>query len=563
MAGVAAPPEATPLAEVTFVVLDLETTGGSPHGCAITEVGALKFRGGECLGTFQTLVNPGLRLPPEVVYLTGITESMVAPAPMIDSVLPAFAEFIGDAVVVGHNVAFDLGFLRANLARLGYPPLTNRVLDTYTLARRLVRDEVPNYKLRTLARHFRTDADPCHRALDDARATAEVFHRLVERVGSIGITALDDLLALPKTAAHPQVAKLRWVAPLPRKPGVYLFRDVHDRVLYVGRAADLRRRVRSYFASDDRRKIGPLLREAQSLDHVVCANDLEAAALEVRLIRQHVPRYNRQVEQWQRYRYVKLTLDEHFPRLAVVRTPRRSDRCLYVGPLPSRAVARAVVAAIETAVPLRRCTGRIPARATGGEAPPARPCTGAKPGGAPCPCSGGVGRDAYTAAVARTVRGLTIDPALLLEPLRDRMVALTEARRFDEAAEVRDVAGTLTRSLARQRRLEALVLAGRIEVEVDGGGAVVDGGRLIATWEAPTGHDLPPAAPIEDRRPLPPPALPLGVDVVDEVAAVAAWLDARAGRLRLRSVEHGWAIPLRESTGRGRDSPIGRARTEA
>ncbi len=187
---------------------------------------------------------------------------MVAPAPKIDSVLPAFAEFIGDAVIVGHNVRFDLGFLRANLARLGYQPLTNRFVDTCALARRLVRDEVPNCKLSTLARHFRTAADPCHRALDDAKATAEVLHHLLERVGSIGITALDDLLALPTTAAHPQVAKLRWVADLPRKPGVYQFKDGAGRVLYVGRATDLRRRVRSYFAGDERRKIGPLLREA-------------------------------------------------------------------------------------------------------------------------------------------------------------------------------------------------------------------------------------------------------------------------------------------------------------
>src|SRR5687768_2672342 len=226
---------ATPLSEVTFVVLDLETTGGSAQSCAITEVGALKFKGGECLGTFQTLVNPGdgVRLPPEIVYLTGITEAMVAPAPKIESVLPAFAEFIGDAVIVGHNVRFDLGFLRANLARLGYRPLANRFVDTCALARRLVRDEVPNCKLGTLARHFRTVADPCHRALDDARATAEVLHHLLERAATLGVLALDDLLALPTTAAHPQVAKLRWVATLPRRPGVYLFKDVGGRVLYV------------------------------------------------------------------------------------------------------------------------------------------------------------------------------------------------------------------------------------------------------------------------------------------------------------------------------------------
>src|SRR3954470_7513434 len=106
----------TPLCDVTFVVIDLETTGGSANTCAITEVGAVKLRGGECLGTFQTLVNPGSGIPPEITYMTGITEAMVTPAPRIEAVLPALLEFVGrDAVVVGHNVRFDLAFLQAAL----------------------------------------------------------------------------------------------------------------------------------------------------------------------------------------------------------------------------------------------------------------------------------------------------------------------------------------------------------------------------------------------------------------------------------------------------------------
>jgi DNA polymerase III subunit epsilon len=529
----------TPLDEVTFVVLDLETTGGSAQSSAITEVGALKFRGGECLGTFQTLVNPGdgVRLPPEIVYLTGITEAMVAPAPPIESVLPAFAEFIGDAVIVGHNVRFDLGFLRANLARLGYRPLTNRFVDTYALARRLVRDEVPNCKLRTLARHFRTAADPCHRALDDARATAEVLHRLLERVASMGVVALDDLLALPTTAAHPQVAKLRWVAPLPRRPGVYLFKDAAGRVLYVGRATDLRRRVRSYFSSDDRRKIGPLLREAQSLDHIVCVNGLEAAVLEVRLIHRHLPRYNRQVKVWKRYRYLKLTLDERFPRLAVVRAAKVGDGCRYLGPLPSVAAAKLAADAIESALPIRRCTTKV---GRGVAALREAPCAPAQLGVSSCPCSGAVDDDAYASVVQAVVDGLTTTPGALLDPLNARMVRLAATHRFEEASDTRDRASSLARSMARQRRLEALVVAGRIEVELDGeqGGAVIDRGRLVSTW----GSEGPPPLTLAlDQRPSP--VLPLAPDAVDEVACVAAWLDANAARLRLVSVEAGWSWP--------------------
>src|SRR5262245_22498089 len=212
----------TPLHDVTFVVVDLETTGGSPGSCAITEIGAVKYRGGECLGEFQTLVNPGMPIPPTITFLTGITEAMVLPAPPVSEVLPQFLEFVGTAdsgtVIGGHNVRFDVAFLDAALGSHGYPRLAHRRVDTVALARRLVRDEVPNLRLATLARHFRTRAEPVHRALADAQATVEVLHGLLERAATFGVLGLDDLLMLPKMRAHPSSGKLALTARLPRKP---------------------------------------------------------------------------------------------------------------------------------------------------------------------------------------------------------------------------------------------------------------------------------------------------------------------------------------------------------
>jgi DNA polymerase-3 subunit epsilon len=178
----------TPLSQVTFCVIDLETTGGSAASCGITEIGAVKLRGGECLGTFQTLVNPGCAIPPAITVLTGITHSMVMPAPRIEAVLPSLLEFIGDAVIVGHNIRFDLSFVQAALERDQRPKLTNRAVDTVALARRLVRNEVPNCKLGTLAEHLRLNHKPSHRALDDALATGDLLHLLIERAGGLGVT---------------------------------------------------------------------------------------------------------------------------------------------------------------------------------------------------------------------------------------------------------------------------------------------------------------------------------------------------------------------------------------
>jgi DNA polymerase-3 subunit epsilon len=293
-----------PLRDVTFCVLDIETTGGSPAADAITEIGAVKVRGGECLGTFQTLLNPGVAIPPEIVVLTGITDVMVRPAPRIDAVLPSLLEFIHGTVLVGHNLRFDTSFLDAALAAEGYRRLPHQRVDTCALARRLVRDEVPDCRLATLARRLRLAHQPCHRALDDALATADLLHVLLERGAGLGVLGLDDLLALPTLAAHPLARKLRMTTSLPRRPGVYLFRGRGGRVLYVGKATDLRARVRSYFSGDDRRKVLPLLREAEGVDHVVCPSPLEAAVLEVRLIHRYLPPYNQRSTRWRRYAYL-------------------------------------------------------------------------------------------------------------------------------------------------------------------------------------------------------------------------------------------------------------------
>jgi DNA polymerase-3 subunit epsilon len=314
------PGPATPLSEVTFAVIDLETTGMAPGQSRIIEVGAAKFQGGECLGTFQTLVNPGCEVPLFITMLTGITEAVLVPAPPIEEVLPALLEFLGDAVLVGHNLRFDTAFVDAALVATGRRRLHQPRVDTLALARRLMGDDVPNRRLATLARFFRTDTEPTHRALDDVLATAAVLHGLLERAATFGILALDDLLAFPSTSLA--LAQLPLAARLPRRPGVYLFTDAGGRVLHVGRAGDLRARVRSYFASGDRR-LRRLVRETARIDHLVCAHRLEAAVVQARLIHAHLPRFDRPGKRGPSPAYVKLTAEHRQRLLDTVRAAGR------------------------------------------------------------------------------------------------------------------------------------------------------------------------------------------------------------------------------------------------
>ena len=284
----------TPLSQVTFVVLDVETTGGSPTSASLTEVAAARYRGGELLATYQTFVRPDERIPPYITSLTGISDAMVADAPRIGEMLPSFLEFLGGAVVVGHNVRFDLSFLNHALRSTGRERLANATVDTLALARRLVRDMVPNCKLGTLAATLRLPHQPSHRALTDVLATGDLLHALLERAGSYGIVGLEELLDLPRMVGHPQAAKLKLTNRLPHRPGVYWFCDAAGHVLYVGKATDLHSRVRSYFSGDTRNKIGRLLRQMDTVHHRICPGPLTAAVLEGRLIRSWAPPFNAQ-----------------------------------------------------------------------------------------------------------------------------------------------------------------------------------------------------------------------------------------------------------------------------
>ena len=285
-------PGATSLADVTFCVIDIETTGGTGYD-AITEIAAVNVRCGEVVATLQTLVECTGSIPLEIQRLTGITPSMVRGAPVIEEVLPSLVELVQGTVIVGHNVRFDLRFLGDELDRFDYPALQCPVVDTLTLARRLVSEDTDNCKLSTLAQCLGLEHRPTHRALTDVLATIDLLHALLERASGYGVHALDDLLVLPRTSAHPQARKLPLVRRMPRTPGVAIVHGGGDEVIHVDGASNLRRRAHSWFASTDRRRIGPMLREAQRFSWIETDDRAGAAQLEADMLQRHRPRYRR------------------------------------------------------------------------------------------------------------------------------------------------------------------------------------------------------------------------------------------------------------------------------
>ncbi|MFP3966249.1 DEDD exonuclease domain-containing protein [Actinomadura fulvescens] len=536
----------TPLADVTFVVVDLETTGGSPAESAITEIGAVKVRGGVELGDFGTLVDPGGEIPPFITALTGITQQMVYAAPKMEQVLPAFLEFARGCVLVAHNASFDTGFLKAACAAQGYAWPAFTVIDTVDLARRVLsKDEVPNCKLGTLARFFRSATEPIHRALADARATVDVLHGLIERLGSFNVTSLEELKSFAK-APTPEQRRKRYLADdVPSAPGVYLFEDERGEVLYVGKSGDLRARVRSYFTgSETRHRVREMVGLAEKVRTIVCATGLEAEVRELRLIAEHKPRYNRRSKFPERAMWLKLTV-EPFPRLSIVRECK-DDGAVYLGPLSSRRQAEEAQAALHEAVPLRQCTQRLTIRLI--ERGAARTCLLGEIGRCGAPCEGREPADAYAvhADQARSVMRGDVRPVVAAAQVRiDR---LTAELRYEEAAAQRDRLAAFIRAAARGQRLTALSRIAQLVAArpaFDGGWevAVVRHGRLVAAGTIPSqAHPRPylDALVATAETVIPGPG-PSGSATAEEMECVLRWLDTPGARLA--EVDGEWSCP--------------------
>lgn len=538
----------TPLHEVTFVIVDLETTGTTAGKSEITEIGAVKTRGGEVLGEFQSLVKPEESvISPFVARLTGITHAMVDDAPSIRSVLPSFLEFCVGAILVAHNAPFDIGFLRSACEKLDYHWPQPTVLDTVTLSRRVVsRDEVRNHKLSTLAAHFGTEVSPDHRALSDAKATGEVLHRVLERFGGYGITTLEELATVRQAGWAKRQAKSHLAKGVPAEPGVYMFLDGTRRVLYIGKSGNMARRVRGYFnASENRGRMAEMITAAQEVSCLPCAHALEAEVREIRLIGELAPPYNRRSKNPERNSWIVLS-DEEYPRLSVVRanTALEKSPATPLGPFRSRKTAQAVKELLDTLYPVKRCTAKITASNLASH----RPCVSSQVGQCGGPCAGVLDRQAYLDDIAALFEVMAGDFTSLRSLCTQRMSRLADEARYETAAEVRDAMRSALSCAARAESVQALRAVPEILAHAPGpeGGidlAVIRHGKLAAASHVRGSQAIDEsfAAIAATAEWVPAPGrLPADTDSLpEETRLLSQWLQSAT----LTSAQGAWSLP--------------------
>ncbi|MFL5592330.1 MAG: exonuclease domain-containing protein [Ktedonobacteraceae bacterium] len=478
------------LNEVEFVVLDTETTGLRPGPNRVIEIAGIRMRGGEVIDSFQSLVNPNRRLPPFIVQFTGITQEMVAGAPGAEQIFPDFLQFIEGAILVGHNVGFDIGFLSYEAQLLGYAfPIDG--LDTIPLARRFL-PGLRRFKLDTVAGHLKIPMVNRHRALGDAKVTAAIFMKLLNLARQEGIYTLGNLrrrLQLPvawsgditDASLAKQVEYLRadgklssksvvsrptgslllnpaWKREFPNKPGVYLMREASGQVIYVGKAKCLKDRLASYYSHPlgYTRKMDGLLQNVKEIETIVLGSELEALLMESQLIKQLQPAYNVQLRNYDLYPFIKIDVQHPFPRVYSSREVA-ADGARYFGPFRSRRMVDLTIDLIQKVFPVRTCTRSLPPQAQ-----PSEPCLRLHLDRCPGPCRGGVDPLEYARVIEQVCAFLGGEREDLLDRMRRQMLEAAQQLNFERAAWLRDTIRSADEVLIGQRLITGAVEANNL-----------------------------------------------------------------------------------------------------
>ena len=535
------------LAHTTFVIVDLETAGGKPGDAGITEIGAVKVRGGEVLGEFRTFCHPGVPIPAFISVLTGITNHHVATAPNVASAVVEFFAFAGfdcedPPVLVAHNAPFDVGFLKSACAKFEIHWPAPKIVDTVILARKILRkDEVKDKKLATLARFFSAPVSPTHRALDDARATVSVLHGLIERVGNLGVHDLAGLTSFDGPGTQRRRRKRHLATDLPESPGVYIFYDGADRALYVGTSKNIRKRVMTYFtAAESRSRMTAMVELAQRVQGFVCETQLEATIRELRIINELRPTYNARSRNPEKTIWLTLT-DEKFPRASLIRqaTLPTEDRT-FIGPFVNQSWAQLAMDALHETTKLRQCKDRITSKSV------MSACALFEMDRCIAPCLPQTQETRYDAIVANTKKILGGDSSHVTNKFMDSIQKFVDVEKFEEAALSRDRMHALAGGVHRSTKLRSLSLIPFLlaaQLNELGGWDIhaITYGRLAGAIQAPPGQNpknylaqLKATIAGEVRLPT----------LVSETELLLKWLGDGSTRLIEIAAGHTWQLPI-------------------
>ena len=436
--------------DTVFSVVDVETTGSMASNERIIEFAAYKVYKGKIIDEYTTLLNPGRHIPNFIRNMTGISNEMVHGAPSFREVAGTIVDFLSGTVFTAHNSRFDYSFVRSEMETAGFdfemPQLCTRKLSSRIFP------QLPRKALDQVCHHLGIKISGRHRAYGDARATAHLLIELLELVGERHeIVATDELLRFQNVSSridphkNQSVFKKAMMAS-PNSPGVYRVYDAHDEIIYVGKAKNLKLRIASYLAENekDSGKVRNMLREAKRVEFETTPSELSAFLKELRLIREHRPKFNAQLVNPRRFPFIRLSTENKFERLDIVYELEEDGR--YYGPFENSFVAEQVLFAADKYFKLVKCEKDF--------VRPFDPCLYFHIERCMAPCRGGVDISEYEREVEAVEEFLSGSFEKLTSELRLRLDELSKKLEFEEAVETRDLIEVLEKASSRLKLLD-------------------------------------------------------------------------------------------------------------
>jgi DNA polymerase III subunit epsilon len=428
--------------EQSYIVTDVETTGHSPFEHRITEIACVVIEGGEIVREYSTLINPHQLIPPYIANMTGISNGMAKKAPEESSIRSIIHELLSrkSAVFSAHNIEFDWSFVKQLLQRGDIQAPAIPMLCSLKLARRILPNDIKK-NVGALAQYFNISISNRHRALGDARATAQILIELIEIAEKeYGIKYFHELVNFQNTKSQnfniksENQQKLKTLSSsLPTSSGVYKFFNEGGEIIYIGKSKNLRARVSSYFSpkGTKSKKVFEISSMTSRIEIEETDSELEALLLEAELIKKHKPHFNKAIKNNSRYPFIKITTNEDFPK-SLLTHDLKDDGATYFGPFSNSSVAEDIHKIINNNFKLIKCD--FDNRTNTAK----KPCIYMELGKCALPCNDSGEKENYKNEVQKVEFFLGGISSEIIERLEQTMQKLADENKFELATKIRD-----------------------------------------------------------------------------------------------------------------------------
>ncbi|MBX2976508.1 MAG: GIY-YIG nuclease family protein [Ignavibacteriaceae bacterium] len=450
--------------EACFSVLDVETTGINSSLNNIIEIGIIKVQNNVVIDQFSSFINPGRAIPIFITNLTGITDDDVYDAPFFEDVAFDISEFLQDSIVVGHNLPFDMGFIKREMRLAGIQNFQPLQLCTLKLARRIF-PQLKSKSLGNVAHHLAIKLEDAHRATGDAEATAKILYKIIDAIkNETSINNVKELIEYqfsPSTGMkRPKLSKKMNsdLAVVPNNPGIYYFLNAKGDVIYVGKAKSLRERIRSYLTDSTQRKSKKILDKASRIKTETTNSELTALLTEAEMIKALKPKFNKLLKKYSSKYYIKFEMTNRFPKVSIT-SDFDFDGNDYFGLYVSRRKAQKIIEVIDKTFSLRECDEK--------EFKQKRGCFLSEIGRCTEPCIND-DIELYRSELEKVYEFLYGKHQNAVNRLLNKMKAYSDELKFEKAGEIKEILTLVLNQIHKSSLLQEPLNRANVFIEVTG-----------------------------------------------------------------------------------------------